>query len=179
MIRDGKFREDLYFRLAVFPIDIPPLRDRKGDIPLLVQHFAQKKSREIGLGNTPTLMPGSLERLMAYHWPGNIRELENAVERALILNKGGILDFDDFYASLKPRHYYDSGAGPRTHPDLQDTDSLELDRIVSRHIRHVLELTGGKVGGDEGAARVLRVNPSTLRKRMRKLGIPFGRKGKQ
>jgi len=179
MIRDGTFREDLYFRLAVFPIAIPPLRDRKGDIPLLVQHFAHKKSREMGLGDTPTLMPGTLDRLMAYYWPGNIRELENAVERALILSKGGILAFDDSHALLKPEHVYASGAGPRTHLDLQDTDSLELDRIVTRHIRHVLELTGGKVGGDEGAARLLQVNPSTLRKRMRKLGIPFGRKGKQ
>jgi len=179
MISDGEFREDLYFRLAVFPVAIPPLRDRKPDIPLLVQHFAQKKSREMGLGDTPTLMPGSLDRLMAYHWPGNIRELENAVERALILSKGGILAFDDFHVLPKPEYDYASGAGTRTQLDLHDTDSLELDRIVSRHIQHVLELTDGKVGGDEGAARLLRVNPSTLRKRMRKLGIPFGRKGKQ
>jgi transcriptional regulator with GAF, ATPase, and Fis domain len=179
MIRDGKFREDLYFRLEVFPIDIPPLRDRKGDIPLLVQHFAQKKSREMGLGDMPTLTSGSLDRLMAYHWPGNIRELENAVERALIVSKGGILAFDDIHVALKPEHEYDSVAGPRTHPDLKDPDSLELDLIVSRHIRHVLELTGGKVGGDDGAAKVLKINPSTLRKRMRKLGIPFGRKSKK
>ena len=133
----------------------------------------------MGLGDTPTLMPGSLDRLMGYHWPGNIRELENAVERALILSEGGILAFKDFHVLLKPEYDYASGAGPRTQLDLPDTDSLELDRIVSRHIRHVLELTGGKVGGDEGAARLLRINPSTLRKRMRKLGIPFGRKGKQ
>ena len=133
----------------------------------------------MGLGDMPALIPGSLDRLTAYHWPGNIRELENAVERALILGKGGILAFDDSHASLKPEHDLASGPGPRTHPDLQDADSLELDLIVSRHVRHVLELTGGKVAGDEGAARLLRINPSTLRKRMRKLGIPFGRKGKR
>ena len=124
-------------------------------------------------------MPGSLDRLTAYHWPGNIRELENAVERALILSEGGILAFDDFHTSLKPEHDDAAGADPRTHPDVKDGDSLELDVIVTRHIRHVLELAGGKVGGDDGAARLLRINPSTLRKRMRKLGIPFGRKDKQ
>ncbi|MCK4350344.1 MAG: sigma 54-interacting transcriptional regulator, partial [Candidatus Krumholzibacteria bacterium] len=78
MIRDRKFREDLYFRLKVFPITIPPLRERRGDISSLVQHFMQKKSREMGLVDMPTLEPGALARLMAYPWPGNVRELENA-----------------------------------------------------------------------------------------------------
>jgi len=175
VIRDGKFREDLYFRLNVFPITIPPLGERKGDISSLVQHFMQKKSREMGLRGMPTLAPGALERLMAYPWPGNVRELENAVERALILGKGKPLAFNDLPSPLKPELRFEHGAGPALHPDLQSEDSLELDAIVSGHIRRVLDMAGGRVGGEQGAAKLLKINPSTLRKRMRKLGIPFGR----
>jgi len=176
IIRDGKFREDLYFRLNVFPITIPPLRDRKGDISFLVQHSMQKKSRETGLKGMPTLAPGALERLRAYSWPGNVRELENAVERALILSKGKPLAFNDLPAPLKPEPGFEHGPGPELHPDLEGEDSLELDAFVSRHIRRVLNMVGGRVGGEQGAADLLKINPSTLRKRMRKLGIPFGRK---
>ncbi|MBE9574080.1 MAG: sigma-54-dependent Fis family transcriptional regulator, partial [Proteobacteria bacterium] len=108
MIRDRKFREDLYFRLKVFPIAIPPLRDRKGDISSLVQHFMQKKSREMGLVDMPTLEPGALARLMAYPWPGNVRELENAVERALILSRGEPLAFGDLQAPVKSEAPFES-----------------------------------------------------------------------
>jgi transcriptional regulator with GAF, ATPase, and Fis domain len=179
MIRDRKFREDLYFRLKVFPIAIPPLRDRKGDISSLVQHFMQKKSREMGLVDMPTLEPGALARLMAYPWPGNVRELENAVERALILSRGEPLAFGDLQAPVKSEAPFESGVGPGSHLDLQREDSLALDEIVSQHIRQVLEMTGGRVGGERGAAHLLGINPSTLRKRMRKLGIPFGRQRKK
>ena len=179
MIRDGKFREDLYFRLMVFPIEIPPLRDRKSDISSLVQHFILKKSREMGLKGISTLAPGALDRLVAYSWPGNVRELENAVERALILSRGEALAFGGLQAPLKPEAPFESGIGPGTHLDLQREDSLALDEIVSQHIRRVLEMTGGRVGGKRGAAHVLGINPSTLRKRMRKLDIPFGRKCKK
>ena len=89
MVSKELFREDLYFRLKVFPITIPPLRDRTIDIPALVQHFFQKKTREMKLRTVPVLARGEIRRLMAYEWPGNVRELENAVERALILNRGG------------------------------------------------------------------------------------------
>ncbi|MBE9521915.1 MAG: sigma-54-dependent Fis family transcriptional regulator, partial [Proteobacteria bacterium] len=179
MIRDRKFREDLYFRLKVFPIAIPPLRDRKGDISSLVQHFMQKKSREMGLVDMPTLEPGALVRLMAYPWPGNVRELENAVERALILSRGEPLAFGDLQALVKSEAPFESGVGPGSHLGLQREDPLALDEIVSGHIRQVLEMTGGRVGGEQGAAHLLGINPSTLRKRMRKLGIPFGRKCKK
>ena len=179
MIRDRKFREDLYLRLKVFPIAIPPLRDRKGDISSLVQHFMQKKSREMGLVDMPTLEPGALVRLMAYPWPGNVRELENAVERALILSRGEPLAFGDLQAPVKSEAPFESGVGPGSHLGLQREDSLALDEIVSGHIRQVLEMTGGRVGGERGAAHLLGINPSTLRKRMRKLGIPFGRQRKK
>jgi len=91
MVAGGRFREDLYFRLKVFPIAIPPLRDRRADIPALVQYFVLKKSREMKRGLVPSLAPGAMDHLMGYRWPGNVRELENAVERALILNQQGPL----------------------------------------------------------------------------------------
>jgi len=172
MVKDGNLREDLYFRLRVFPIEIPPLRDRKGDIPSLVQHFMLNKSREMGLKGIPTLAPGALDRLTAYHWPGNVRELENVVERALILSGGESLAFNDLQVLLKtwPHPYLEVGTEP------EGEDPLPLDEVMSRHIRKVLAMTGGRVGGEQGAAHLLQINPSTLRKRMRKLGIPFGRK---
>jgi len=170
MIRAGRFREDLYFRLQVFPIVIPPLRERRPDIPALVQHFMQRKSREIGWSGIPTLAPGAIDRLMAYPWPGNVRELENAVERALIVSKGEPMAFYDLEPPL--RGQAGLTAGTPTEGD------LALDAAMARHIRRALALTGGRVEGEKGAARLLRVNPATLRNRMRKLGVPFGRKAR-
>jgi transcriptional regulator with GAF, ATPase, and Fis domain len=179
MIRDKKFREDLYFRLKVFPIVIPPLRERKGDIPSLLQYLLQKKSREMGLAHIPPVAPDGLERLMAYPWPGNVRELENVVERALILGKEGPLAFDDLSGPLKSESYSEYRETSEPYPKLQRVDSLALDTVVSGHIRRVLTMVGGKVGGEGGAAQMLHINPSTLRKKMRKLGISFGRKAKK
>jgi transcriptional regulator with GAF, ATPase, and Fis domain len=176
MITEGKFRDDLYFRLNVFPITIPPLQERKGDIPSLVHHFMQKKSRKMGLKGMSNLAQGALERLMAYPWPGNVRELENTVERALILSRGEPLSFNDFQIPLKPKRSYEQETETILHPDNQDGDPLALNAIMSGHIRRVLDMTSGRVGGKQGAASLLNINPSTLRKKMRKLGIPFGRK---
>ncbi|MBN2061914.1 MAG: sigma-54-dependent Fis family transcriptional regulator, partial [Deltaproteobacteria bacterium] len=175
MITEGMFRDDLYFRLNVFPITLPPLRERRGDIPSLVHYFIQKKSQEIGLREIPPLAHGALENIMAYPWPGNIRELQNAVERALILSGGGPITFGDIQqAAITPV----TGLKPAVKFPLGAEDSIALDEVVSRHILRVLEMTKGKVGGEKGAAKLLHVNPSTLRKKMKKLGIPFGRKTK-
>jgi transcriptional regulator with GAF, ATPase, and Fis domain len=180
MIRDGNFREDLYFRLMVFPIPIPPLRERMGDIPSLVQYFLQKKSQEIGLKDIPSVAPEGLERLMTYPWPGNVRELENVVERALILGTGDTLAFNDFRVPLKAESHVAFRETSDRYPKLPgDEPSLAVDTVVSGHIRRVLDMAGGKVGGKGGAAQMLHINPSTLRKKMRKLGIPFGRKAKK
>jgi transcriptional regulator with GAF, ATPase, and Fis domain len=179
MIEDGKFREDLYFRLKVFPIPIPPLRERKGDMPSLVQYFVQKKSREMGLADIPSVAPDGLTRLIAYPWPGNVRELENAVERALILSKGNPLAFNDIKVPLKSEQHLELAGASECHPEFEDEAALALDTVVSAHIRRVLTMTGGKVGGKGGAAQLLHIDASTLRKRMRKLGIPFGRKAKR
>jgi transcriptional regulator with GAF, ATPase, and Fis domain len=175
MIAEGRFRDDLYFRLKVFPIVIPPIRERKGDIPSLVHYFIQKKSREIGMREMPPLARGALEALMAYPWPGNVRELENAVERALILSGGEPVEFRDL---LQAPAAGGAAGGSTGTPQLDQEDTLALDEVVSGHIRKVLEMTEGRVGGEKGAARLLKINPSTLRKRMRKLGIPFGRKAR-
>jgi len=167
MVREGRFREGLYFRLQVFPISLPPLRERVGDIPALVQHFTRKKSREMKLATIPSLAHGAIERLMTYQWPGNVRELENAIERALILSRGEPLSFSDIQQSVP------QGTRPSLEPI--ENESMNLSLAITRHIRRALEMTGGKVEGREGAAELLCINPSTLRHRMRKLGIPFGR----
>jgi transcriptional regulator with GAF, ATPase, and Fis domain len=168
MVKARQFREDLWFRLNVFPIHIPPLRERKDDIPALVHHFVGRKSRELRLPVPPPLAAGIIDRLMAYHWPGNVRELENVIERALILSKGDPLVFDDLFV-VKSGDRPSIPTGPQGQP-------LNLNELISRHIRRVLEIAEGKVHGKGGAAELLGVNPSTLRNRMNQLGILYGRK---
>ncbi|MCP3961084.1 MAG: sigma-54-dependent Fis family transcriptional regulator [bacterium] len=169
MVQAGRFREDLWFRLDVFPVAVPPLRDRRGDIPALVQHFIERKAGELKIGVTPRLAPGAIDSLVAYGWPGNVRELENLVERAMILHRGEPLRFDDLGASLPG-----SAAITSTPGELPlDLDSLDLDTVVATHIRRVLAMTGGKIHGPGGAGELLGMNPNTLRYRMRKLGLPF------
>ena len=96
LVKAKRFREDLYYRLNVFPIVVPPLRNRIGDIPALVQHFMEKKARELKIGDVPIPADGAIDILMAYDWPGNVRELENVIERAMILHRDEPLNFDDF-----------------------------------------------------------------------------------
>ena len=170
MVKRKLFRDDLWFRLNVFPIIIPPLRDRKEDIPALVNHFIEKKSKELEIPLLPKLAPGAMAPLMAYAWPGNVRELENVIERALILSKGRPLTFDNIVWPDDNREHGE----PTTRID----DFLNLDHVISKHIQHALHTTKGKVHGPSGAAQLLGLNPSTLRHRMRKLGILHGR-GKQ
>ena len=171
MMKEGGFREDLFFRLNVFPLIIPPLRERKADIPGLVRHFIKKKTGEMGLPGVPELAPGAIDFLMDYGWPGNIRELENRVERALILNRGNLLIFSS------PEDYRSINRDQMTKDP--ETRSLNLDLFISSHISRVLERTNGRVEGEKGAARLLGVHPRTLQHRMKKLGIPFGRKFKK
>ncbi|MEW6673223.1 MAG: sigma 54-interacting transcriptional regulator [Thermodesulfobacteriota bacterium] len=171
MVSEGHFREDLYYRIRVFPIIIPPLRNRKSDIPILVHHFIQKKIQEMGLPWMPAVAPGALDRLLAYRWPGNVRELENAVERALILCEGKPLQFDDIASPPAALSLQENIEQDRQQP-------LSLDEVNARHIRKVLQITAGRVEGKEGAAELLKINPGTLRHRMKMLGVPFGRRAK-
>ena len=166
-VKDGRFREDLWFRLNVFPIGIPPLRERRGDLPALVQHFLERKAKELKLGTTPRLADGELDALRTYDWPGNVRELENLVERAMIVCRDQPLRFD-LGAPARP-----TGAeapDPGTEGPL-----LTLERMTAQHIRRALEVAEGKIHGPGGAGEMLGLNPNTLRSKMRKFGIPFGR----
>jgi transcriptional regulator with GAF, ATPase, and Fis domain len=166
-VKDGRFREDLWFRLNVFPIVIPPLRERLGDLPALVQHFLERKAKELKLGTTPRLADGELDALRSYDWPGNVRELENLIERAMIVCRDQPLRFD-LGGPARP--------GGADAPDPGNKGPLlTLDQMTAQHIHRALELADGKIHGPGGAGEMLGLNPNTLRSKMRKLGIPFGR----
>lgn len=168
LVQEGHFREDLWFRLNVFPISIPPLRQRIEDIPTLISHFLSLKGKELGLRTLPPIAPGALQRLATYRWPGNIRELENLVERDLIKNRKGLLTLDITIPSSEVRETAYQGD---THPAPSN-----LNDAMTRHIKETLEAAEGKVHGPGGAAERLGINANTLRNRMNKLGITYGRK---
>ncbi len=170
MVQNGDFREDLWFRLNVFPIMIPPLRERRQDIPALLQHLISLKVRELKLPQIPEAVPDSIDMLMNYEWPGNVRELSNIVERAMILSPAGPLDFSNLIP-CKEKESHELV----THSTATDN----LERLISNHITKVVERTKGKVHGPEGAAEILGVNPSSLRGKMRKYGIKHGRRFKK
>ncbi|MEW5754722.1 MAG: sigma 54-interacting transcriptional regulator [Pseudomonadota bacterium] len=157
MVREGSFRADLYYRLHIFPVRVPPLRERKADIPLLTEHFLAGFGRQLAkpLGE---MSRRSMERLMMYDWPGNVRELRNVLERAAILAKGPIIDVDDLIVA---NHL------PQPH-EFTATTLAEVERA---HIKQVLERAHWVIEGNQGAAVMLGMNPSTLRFRIQKLGI--------
>ncbi len=155
-VQEGRFRPDLYYRLNVFPIRLPPLRERQEDIPLLVRYFVQKYGTKLGK-RIETIPQPTMEALKAYPWPGNIRELENVIERAVILSRGSQLELGEWLP--KP------GVSP------QGTWIPTLEELEREHILHVLELTGWRVSGEKGAAKLLGLKPTTLEARMKKLGI--------
>jgi formate hydrogenlyase transcriptional activator len=164
LMQSGLFREDLWFRLNVFPIAVPPLRERTSDIPALVQHFVERKAHELKLGHTPALAPGAIEELMNYSWPGNVRELANVIERAMILCGDDDLEFDLGRNAKTPG----TKAGR-----VEETSFATLDQIEKEHIQRALDLSGGKIHGPGGAGELLGINPNTLRHRMKKLGVAF------
>lgn len=153
-VEKGSFREDLWYRLNIFPITLPPLRQRKDDIPLLVEHFTRIFSKKVGKTVT-SISSATIKKFHEYSWPGNIRELANVVERALVTTQGTVL------------HVVDQFEQPKGSDELTKT----LEQIERDHITRVLEHTTWRVEGPGGAARVLGLNPSTLRARMLKLNI--------
>ena len=155
-VRRGRFREDLWYRLNIFPITVPPLRERMEDIALMVDFFVDKISRRLGksIESIPTSVMNTLQD---YQWPGNIRELENVLERAVINSSGPKLHLVD---ELKKAYKEDL-----------TTTQKPLEAVERDHIIRVLEQTNWKVSGKNGAAEILGLNRSTLRARIRKLGI--------
>jgi transcriptional regulator with GAF, ATPase, and Fis domain len=154
--REGSFRADLYYRLNVFPITLPPLRSRKEDLPLLVQHFVRKYAEKYGKP-IETVPQCIMTALYAHDWPGNVRELQHMLERAVILTRGTdlVLEEDSLVADDQPL------------PSCIET----LEEMERAHILKVLEATGWRVAGKQGAAELLGLPPSTLESRMKKLGI--------
>ena len=155
-VKAGSFRADLHYRLNVFPIDVPPLSARAADIPFLVTHFVRKFSKKLGK-QFDGVSNATMDRLTKYGWPGNIRELENVIERATILAKGPVLQIDDTFL--------------RTDPAPQPPAADTLEEVERAHILHVLHDASWVVEGVQGAAVRLGLHPNTLRSRMQKLGI--------
>jgi transcriptional regulator with GAF, ATPase, and Fis domain len=156
-VRKGRFREDLYYRLRVFPIEVPPLRDRVGDIPLLVFAFMEEFSTR--MGKKITKVPRkAMETLQNYSWAGNIRELRNVIEHSIILSSGDVLKLSV------------PGDAPT-----RETLPVTLAEAEREHIIKTLESTGWRIKGPHGAAQRLGLRPSTLYSRMQKLGIPHRR----
>ncbi|MFI5321419.1 MAG: sigma-54 interaction domain-containing protein [Myxococcota bacterium] len=180
MVAEGSFREDLWYRLAVFPIELPPLRERPEDIPALANHFALRAATRFG---TPARLPtrDDLELLLAYRWPGNVRELGAVIERAVILGDGARLDVATALGAPARGERNGAGAAPasgaaREAAATSDARAIAtLDAAMRAHIERALAHTRGRVEGERGAARLLAINPHTLRARMRKLRIELAR----
>jgi formate hydrogenlyase transcriptional activator len=180
-IRAGEFRADLFYRLNVFPVEVPPLRERSSDIPQLAMFFLARYSKKLGK-EIQGISPQTLERLSAYAWPGNVRELQNVIERAVILSRGSVLELEpDLIPGLTPAEPARSSEKiSKATPASAETASpasaasnaaATLEEVERAHIIAVLNQAGGVVEGQRGAAKVLGLHPNTLRYRMRKLGL--------
>lgn len=158
-VKEGTFREDLYYRLTVFPLALPPLRERTGDIPLLVRFLVDKFASRTGR-RIDSVGQETLARLTSYPWPGNVRELENVLERAVILSSGTMLEIDPevFAGAAAP--------GPES-----DVPAIGLEALERNHILSILKQTNWVIEGDQGAAKLLDLHPNTLRSRLKKMGI--------
>jgi transcriptional regulator with GAF, ATPase, and Fis domain len=175
MVRENRFREDLWYRIAVFPVLLPPLRERKDDVPALAEHFAQRAAIRFGLAPvSPT--PEDLRLLKAYHWPGNVRELGAVIDRAAILGDGKSLEIPAALglSHAPPGSEASSGGAPIT-PGVHASGALilPLAEAMRQHIAAALRATRGKIEGPGGAAALLKINPHTLRARMRKLDLDW------
>jgi formate hydrogenlyase transcriptional activator len=159
MVADGQFRNDLYYRLNVFPVVLPPLRERREDISQLVRYFAQKTGQRMGR-RIETIPAEAMDALVAYSWPGNVRELENVIERAVILSQGPVLHIN-----------LDDLKTPAAEAQLPPGAAVTLADAERDHIIGVLRETGWVLGGPNGAAARLAMKRTTLQSKMKKLGI--------
>jgi transcriptional regulator with GAF, ATPase, and Fis domain len=170
MVRERTFREDLWYRIAVFPIDLPPLRERPDDIPELAMHFARRACIRFGL-RPLSLSRSDIHLLLSYDWPGNIRELGAVIDRAAILGDGEHLDVRNALGAGDSGRSKRSTQKPKANADRFAT----LDEAMRDHIEEALRRCGGTIEGPRGAATLLGINPYTLRARMRKLGVDWSR----
>jgi formate hydrogenlyase transcriptional activator len=155
LVREGRFRMDLYYRLLVVPVDVPPLRERRDDIPQLAAHFVRRLSRQFGR-HVERISEDMMREMVAYDWPGNIRELENFLARAIVLCPGDTLSMPILVAETGPTEAHQPHS---------------MEAAERKHIESVLASTGWVIEGSKGAAKILNMNPSTLRSRMRRLGV--------
>lgn len=160
MVEEGSFREDLYYRLRVLSLRLPPLRERKQDIPLLVDHLLRRSALRLGI-LAPDLAPGEMSRLTEYRWPGNVRELHNVLEEALVLMPQG------------PLHFWAEDDNRRSSNNLGEVSTL--DEALADYFRRLLNACNGRISGPGGAAEKANINSNTLRAKLIKLGIPYGR----
>ncbi|OPY66189.1 MAG: Formate hydrogenlyase transcriptional activator [Syntrophorhabdaceae bacterium PtaU1.Bin034] len=160
MVSEGRFRQDLFFRINVFPIWIPPIRERRDDIPLLVKEFLVLKAAEMGR-TAPSINDRDMQLLVNYDWPGNVRELQNIIERAIILSKNDMIEIAPLLLPSKDNKTNYS----------REERFVRLDECINNTILSALKKTNGRINGPNGAAVLLGINPSTLRNKMKKLGI--------
>ncbi|HEX2972801.1 MAG TPA: sigma 54-interacting transcriptional regulator [Tepidisphaeraceae bacterium] len=179
MVRRRTFREDLWYRISVFPVHLPPLRERAEDIPVMASHFALKAAKRLGL---PPALPTQedLSLLVNYPWPGNVRELLSVIERAAILGNGRCLEIakalgvSGAVAGTAARgERVEAGDNGRSMGPISSPELATLEQVMIRRIQVALETSHGRIEGPFGAAKALGINPHTLRARMRKLGVDW------
>ena len=161
-LEQGTFREDLYYRLNVLPLNIPPLRERKEDIPFLADHFVKKYAKDMG-GSISSISEAAIQKLMQYHWPGNVRELENVIERSMVLSQGPVLEPEDIRLDSAPRRAQANATAPAFLPE-----GLTLDEYEQAIIREALNRANGN---KSQAARMLGLTRNALRYRLSQMGI--------
>jgi len=169
-VADGRFRPDLFYRLNVFPLKVPPLRERREDVRLLVMFFLAQFARKFGKPVT-AVTDETMSRLTAYDWPGNVRELQNVLERAVILSRASTLELRSTMLSAPVSRA--GGAAPPARPGgtVSPRPLPSLEEVEREHILAALEQTGWVIDGPKGAAAILRLHANTLRSRLEKLGI--------
>jgi transcriptional regulator with GAF, ATPase, and Fis domain len=160
--REGSFRADLFYRLNVFPLALPPLRERVSDLPLLTTFLISKYASRVGR-RIESITKRTMDRMASYHWPGNVRELENVLERAVILSSGPMLELDE--------SVFASAAGSTTDADGASVSVLDIESVERNHILTILKQTHWVIEGPQGAATLLKLHPNTLRSRLKKMGI--------
>jgi transcriptional regulator with GAF, ATPase, and Fis domain len=171
-VAKGRFREDLYYRLSVYPISLPPLRERPGDVFLLASQFLNEAERQLGksFGAIPSWI---CDALLDYQWPGNVRELQNVIQRAAVTSKPGQLELPEGWRTTLVSGFAVGAAAMerKNSAALRPSSEASLDEVGRNYIRRILQQTHWRIEGPTGAAAILAINPSTLRSRMRKLGI--------